>query len=63
MKIKHLTTLCGDKCKGCPEIFIDDEVNADKQILITDDFGKKINMSKDQFRILIQQAKKGELDV
>lgn len=60
--MKHLTTLCGDQCKGCPEIHIDYSLKQDKQIIITDDFGKRINMSKDQLRILVKQAKTGRLD-
>lgn len=60
---KHLTALCGDKCAGCPEIYIDDALEENKQVSILDDFGRAISMSKDQLRIFVEQAKAGKLDI
>ncbi|MDO8572491.1 MAG: hypothetical protein Q7S11_01825 [bacterium] len=56
-------TLCGDKCDGCPQIFTDNTAESTKQVVVTDDFGNTIAMSKDQFRVLVKGSKEGKLDI
>lgn len=62
---KSIAVLCDDGwlCKACPEIFMDESADPMKQISITDDFGHKIEMSKDQFLVLMKKAQSGELSV
>jgi hypothetical protein len=61
---KHIATLC-PACEPtcCPEVFVDDAMPAEKQVEITDDFGGKVFMSKDQLALFVGQAKAGKLDV
>ncbi len=41
---------------------MDDSAPADKQVIITDDFGQRVEMSLDQFSSIIEAAKTGTLD-
>lgn len=63
MSKKLVTILCDHIAPDCPEIHTDDSLSEDKQVLITDDFGNRINMSKAQFRILLDQAKTGKITI
>ena len=58
-KITTLCPTCGPDC--CPEIFVDNSLPVDKQVEITDDFGGKISMSKDQLATFVEQAKAGKI--
>ena len=61
----HLTRfalLCGQCSCGCPELFVDHDAAPEKAIVITDDFGQRVQMSADQFAVLIEQARSGQLD-
>lgn len=61
---RHITTLCGSlSCDFCPEIFVDEEQIAEKQVIITDDFGNIVHMSKAQFSAFVAQAKAGKLEI
>ena len=61
-RLMHITTLCGQCSCGCPELFIDPDASPERRIVITDDFGQRVQMSLDQFQVLIDQARSGELD-
>ncbi len=64
MTRKHITTLCpfcGPGC--CPQIFVDDSLPEEKQVEITDDFGGKISMSKEQLKAFVEQSKSGKITV
>lgn len=57
-----VATFCG-KCNcGCPQLFVDAAAPGDRRIVITDDFGQRIQMSADQFSSLVDEAKAGHLD-
>ena len=58
----HIATLCKHQAPDCPKVFTDDSAPTDKQVAITDDFGNEVHMSKSQLRILVEQAKAGQLD-
>jgi hypothetical protein len=60
--MSRFAVLCGQCSCGCPELFVDHEAPADQQIVITDDFGQRVQMSADQFAVLIEQARSGQLD-
>lgn len=60
--LTHIATLCGQCSCGCPELFIDHEAAPERRIIITDDFGQRVQMSLDQFQVLIDQAQAGGFD-
>lgn len=60
--MRHIATFC-PKCDcGCPELFVDEEAVPEKRIVITDDFGQRIQMSTDQLVELVTAARTGLLD-
>ncbi|MFF5986822.1 hypothetical protein [Prauserella flavalba] len=60
---QHIATFCGNCNCGCPELFVDHEAPEDKRVVITDDFGQRIQMSLDQWQDLVASAKAGTLDL
>ncbi|MCQ4080955.1 hypothetical protein NGB36_10180 [Streptomyces sp. RB6PN25] len=46
----------------CPQLFVDPAASSDRRIVITDDFGQRVQMSADQFASLVEEAKAGRLD-
>ena len=61
-RLTHVTTLCGQCNCGCPEVFVDAGAAPERRVLITDDFGQRVQMSLDQFRQLVEQARAGDFD-
>jgi hypothetical protein len=59
--VTKIAVLCGNCNCGCPELFIDHEADDERRIVITDDFGKRIQMSADQLLALIDEASSGRL--
>lgn len=57
-----IATFCGQCDCGCPELYVDDDADDDRRIVITDDFGRSIQMSVDQLRSLVFDVKSGVLD-
>jgi hypothetical protein len=60
--LQHVATFCGQCSCGCPELYIDHDALPERRIIITDDFGQRIQMSHDQLRNLIADVKSGVLD-
>jgi len=60
--MSQFAILCGQCSCGCPELFVDHDAAAEKKIVITDDFGQRVQMSADQFAVLIEEARSGRLD-
>ena len=60
-RLVHVATFCGKCDCGCPELFLDPAAEPDKRVVITDDFGQRIQMSVDQFDDLVEQARTGVL--
>lgn len=60
--LARIAVFCGNCSCGCPELFIDQAAAADRRIVITDDFGQRVQMSADQFLALIEEARSGRLD-
>jgi len=58
----RLALLCGQCSCGCPELLVDHEASPERRIVITDDFGQRVQISADQFRVLIEEARSGRLD-
>jgi hypothetical protein len=60
--LEPLATFCGDCDCGCPQLFVDPGAPAERRVLLTDDFGQRVQMSADQFASLVEEAKAGKLD-
>lgn len=61
-RLQHIATFCGNCDCGCPELFLDPEAAEDKRVVITDDFGQRIQMSLEQLRTLVADVRAGKLD-
>lgn len=60
--LQPLATFCGKCDCGCPQLFVDPAAPAERRVVITDDFGQRVEMSADQFADLVAEAKAGKLD-
>jgi hypothetical protein len=60
--LTRFAVLCGQCNCGCPELFVDHDAPPERRIVITDDFGQRVQMSADQFQVLVDQARAGQLD-
>jgi len=60
--MSRIALLCGQCSCGCPELLVDHDAPSDRRIVITDDFGQRVQMSEDQLRVLIDDARAGRLD-
>jgi hypothetical protein len=67
---QHLITFCGNckcgsncKCGNCqcPELFVDHDAAPERRIMITDDFGQRIQMSVEQLRAIVDDAREGRI--
>jgi len=59
--LTRIAILCGNCSCGCPELFIDHAAAEDRRIVITDDFGQRVQMSADQLLALIEEVRSGRL--
>jgi hypothetical protein len=57
-----VTTFCGQCSCGCPELFVDPTAPPERRVVVTDDFGQRIEMSLGQLDDLVAQVKSGTLD-
>ncbi|TMR91728.1 hypothetical protein [Nonomuraea basaltis] len=60
--MQSIARFCGQCNCGCPELFVDHSAPAERQVVITDDFGQRVEMSLDQFGSIVAAAKSGSLD-
>ncbi|MEU8250843.1 hypothetical protein [Nonomuraea sp. NPDC048916] len=60
--MRSIARFCGQCSCGCPELFVDHAAPEDRQVIITDDFGQRVEMSRDQFSSIVEAAKSGALD-
>jgi hypothetical protein len=60
--LEPLATFCGKCDCGCPQLFIDPGAPVERRVVITDDFGQRVEMSADQFGSIVEEAKAGKLD-
>jgi hypothetical protein len=58
----RLALLCGQCNCGCPELLFDRAAPPERRIIVTDDFGQRVQMSVDQFQVLVEEARSGRLD-
>jgi hypothetical protein len=59
---RHIATFCNSCGCGCPELYVDESAPAEQRIVITDDFGQRIQMSVEQLNDLVSDIKGGVLD-
>ena len=60
--LRHVTTFCGKCSCGCPELFVAEGAPPERRIVVTDDFGQRIEMSLEQLHDLVEDVKSGVLD-
>ena len=60
-RLTQFGLLCGQCSCGCPELFVDPDAPPERKIVITDDFGQRVQMSADQFAVLIEEARSSRL--
>ena len=61
-RLTRLVLLCGNCSCGCQELLVDREAPPERRIVITDDFGQRVQMSVDQLQVLVEEARSGRLD-
>jgi hypothetical protein len=57
-----LARFCGQCNCGCPELYVDPGAAPERQVVLTDDFGQRVEMSLGQFQDIVRSAKDGTLD-
>ncbi len=60
--MRSITKFCGQCSCGCPALFVDATAPDERQVIIVDDFGQRVEMSHDQFGSIVEAAKSGALD-
>jgi len=60
--LTRIAVFCGQCSCGCPELFIDHDAVPERRVVIADDFGQRVQMSMEQFGVLVEQARSGEFD-
>ncbi|MGW4797507.1 hypothetical protein [Nonomuraea sp. MG754425] len=60
--MRSIARFCGQSGCGCPELFLDERAPEARRVVITDDFGQRVEMSRAQFGSIVAAAKSGALD-
>ncbi len=58
---RHVMTFCGQCSCGCPELFVDHGAAEEQRIVLTDDFGQRIQMSVEQLQVIVDEARSGRI--
>ncbi len=61
-RLVPIMRFCGQCNCGCPELLVAPDAPAERRVVMTDDFGQRIEMGVDQFRDLLEHARSGALD-
>ena len=61
-KLERIATFCGQCNCGCPELYLDESAAPEQRVVITDDFGQRIQMSLEQLADLVADVRNGVLD-
>ncbi|HEY8200029.1 MAG TPA: hypothetical protein VII47_01610 [Actinomycetota bacterium] len=61
-RLVPIMRFCGQCSCGCPELLIAPDAPAERRVVMTDDFGQRIEMGADQFHELLERARSGALD-
>jgi hypothetical protein len=60
--MEKIATFCGQCSCGCPELWLDHDASEERRVVITDDFGQRVQMSLTQLADLVGDVKDGVLD-
>jgi hypothetical protein len=60
--LERIATFCGQCDCGCPELWVDHDAAKERRVVITDDFGQRVEMSLEQLSDLVADVKDGVLD-
>ena len=60
--MERIASFCGQCNCGCPELWVDHDAAANRRVVITDDFGQRVQMSLAQLAELVADVKDGVLD-
>lgn len=60
--LESVAVFCGNCSCGCPELFLDHGADEDRRVVLTDDFGQRVQMSLAQLSVLVADVKSGALD-
>jgi hypothetical protein len=60
--MERIATFCGQCDCGCPEVWVDHDAPAERRVIITDDFGQRVQLSLSQLADLVADVKDGVLD-
>jgi hypothetical protein len=60
--LESVAVFCGNCSCGCPELFLDHGADAAHRVVLTDDFGQRVQMSLEQLSALVADVKNGTLD-
>lgn len=60
--LESVAVFCGNCSCGCPELFVDHAADDERRVVITDDFGQRVQMSLVQLSALVADVKSGALD-
>lgn len=58
---RHVLTFCGKCSCGCPELFVDHDAEPERRIVLTDDFGQRVQMSVEQLQVIVDEARSGQI--
>jgi hypothetical protein len=61
-KLERIATFCGQCSCGCPELWVDHDAPEERRVVITDDFGQRVQLSLAQLADLVGDVKDGVLD-
>jgi hypothetical protein len=61
-KLERIATFCGECSCGCPELWLDHDAPEERRVVITDDFGQRVELSLAQLADLVVDVKDGVLD-
>jgi hypothetical protein len=60
--LESVAVFCGNCSCGCPELFLDHGADTAHRVVLTDDFGQRVQMSLEQLSALVADVKNGTLD-
>lgn len=61
-RLERIATFCGQCDCGCPEVWVDHDAPDERRVVITDDFGQRVQLSLPQLADLVADVKGGVLD-
>lgn len=60
--VERIATFCGESSDCCPELWLDHDAPVERRVVITDDFGQRVELSLAQLADLVEDVKDGVLD-